>query len=78
MTSDKVPGGQPARLAVDAATRRRGRMGLAVPWENIPWWGIIILIVGVIVGYSVFTSTRYLDALYFIFDLPASKVPSNR
>jgi ABC-type amino acid transport system permease subunit len=73
MTSDKVPGGQPASAAVDASARRRGRMGLTIGWENIPWWGIIILIVGVIVGYSVFTSTRYLDALYFIFDLPWNK-----
>jgi len=48
-------------------------MGLAVPWESIPWWGIIVLIVGVIVGYSVLTSTRYLDAFYFIFDLPWNK-----
>lgn len=70
MASDKVPGSQTASLSLDTAARRRGRVGLAVPWENIPWWGIIILIVGVIVGYSVLTSTRYLDALYFIFDLP--------
>ncbi len=73
MTSDKVPGSGPASIALDTAARRRGRMGMAVPWENIPWWGIIILIVGVIVGYSVLTSTRYLDALYFIFDLPWNK-----
>jgi polar amino acid transport system permease protein len=73
MASDKVPGSQMASPTLDTAARRRGRMGLAVPWENIPWWGIIILIVGVIVGYSVLTSTRYLDALYFIFDLPWNK-----
>jgi polar amino acid transport system permease protein len=73
MASDKVPGSQTAGLSLDTAARRRGRVGLAVPWENIPWWGIIILIVGVIVGYSVLTSTRYLDALYFIFDLPWNK-----
>jgi polar amino acid transport system permease protein len=48
-------------------------MGMAIPWENIPWWGIIILIVGVIVGYSVLTNSYYLDALYFIFDLPWNK-----
>lgn len=71
--TDKVPGSQPASLALDAAARRRGRIGLAVPWEYIPWWGVIILIVGVILGYSVLTSTRYLDALYFIFDLPWNK-----
>lgn len=48
-------------------------MGMTIPWENIPWWGIIILIVGVIVGYSVLTNSYYLDALYFIFDLPWNK-----
>jgi ABC-type amino acid transport system permease subunit len=73
MASDKVPGSQPASLAVDATARRRGRMGLTVPWENIPWWGVIILLVSVVLGYSVLTSTRYLDALYFIFDLPWNK-----
>jgi ABC-type amino acid transport system permease subunit len=46
---------------------------MAIPWESIPWWGIIILIVGVIVGYSVLTNSYYLDALYFIFDLPWNK-----
>jgi ABC-type amino acid transport system permease subunit len=73
MSSDKVPGAQPASLSADTAARRRGRMGLAVPWENIPWWGLIILIVGVIVGYSVLTSTQYIDAIYFLFDLPWNK-----
>jgi len=73
MASDKVPGSQPTSLTPDSAARRRGRMGMAIPWENIPWWGIIILIVGVIVGYSVLTNSYYLDALYFIFDLPWNK-----
>ena len=73
MPSDKVPGSQPSSLTADAAARRRGRMGMAIPWESIPWWGIIILIVGVIVGYSVLTNSYYLDALYFIFDLPWNK-----
>jgi ABC-type amino acid transport system permease subunit len=78
MTSEQRPEPGPALPAADVAIRRRGRMGLAVPWENLPWWGIIILIVGVIVGYSVFTSTRYLDALSFIFDLPWNKEVLNR
>jgi ABC-type amino acid transport system permease subunit len=78
MASEEKPGLGPARPVADVAIRRRGRMGLAVPWENLPWWGIIILIVGVIVGYSVFTSTRYLDALSFIFDLPWNKEVLNR
>jgi ABC-type amino acid transport system permease subunit len=46
---------------------------MAIPWESIPWWMVIILIVGVIVGYSVLTNSYYLDALYFIFDLPWNK-----
>jgi ABC-type amino acid transport system permease subunit len=53
--------------------RKHGRTGLVIPWERIPWWGIIILIVGVIVGFSVFSNTRYIDAIYFIFDLPWNK-----
>lgn len=67
-----TPGPQTS-LQTDAKTRRRGRMGLAPSWEHLPWWGIIILIVGVIVGFSVFTSARYQDALSFIFDLPWHK-----
>ncbi len=73
MTSDKVPGSHPTSISADVSARRRGRMGVAIPWENIPWWGIIILLVGVLVSYSVFTSARYMDALYFIFDLPWNK-----
>lgn len=63
---DTNPGGPP----IDATARKRGRMGLVIPWESIPWWGIIILVVGVIAGFSVLTSVRYIDALYFILDLP--------
>ena len=57
-------------LTPDVRARHRGRMGMAIPWENIPWWAIIILIVGVIVGFSIFTNAYYRDALYFIFDFP--------
>lgn len=69
MTDNKL-GAQPPDPSSDAAARHRGRMGLAISWETIPWWAIIILIVGIIVSYSVLTNTRYLDAIYFIFDLP--------
>ena len=70
MASDNASGSPPNRDLVDVSARRRGRMGLTITWENIPWWGIIILLVGVFVGYSALTSTRYVDALRFIFDLP--------
>jgi len=72
--TDKVPGAQSAGdLALDTDVRHRGRMGLSISWETIPWWGIIILIVGVIVTFSVVTNSRYIDAIYFIFDLPWNK-----
>jgi polar amino acid transport system permease protein len=69
MESEDVSGS----LTPDLQARRRGRTGLAIPWENIPWWGIIVITVGVIAGFSALTNTRYIDALYFIFDLPWNK-----
>ncbi|NOZ50108.1 MAG: amino acid ABC transporter permease [Chloroflexi bacterium] len=75
--SDKIPPPQPSTpspsLIPDERARHRGRTGLAISWEHIPWWGIIVLIVGVFVAFSVFTSVRYQDALSFIFDLPWHK-----
>ena len=67
MTPDKEPS---ASLSASEDARHRGRMGLALSWEHVPWWGLIIMIVGVIVAYSVLTSSRYIDAIYFLFDLP--------
>ena len=63
----------PPGLGPDMVARRRGRTGLAIPWESIPWWGIIVITVGVIAGFSALTNTRYIDALYFLFDLPWNK-----
>jgi polar amino acid transport system permease protein len=40
---------------------------------GVPWWIVIIGIVGLVVVYSVVTDIRYLDAVYFIFDLPWNK-----
>lgn len=37
---------------------------------GVPWWIIIIAIVGVVVAFSIFTNIYYLDAMYFILDLP--------
>ena len=37
---------------------------------DVPWWIIIIAIVGLFVGFSVLTNIRYRDAIYFILDLP--------
>ncbi len=73
MSVSKSPGPEPQNLIPDDKARKHGRMGLTPSWDNIPWWGIIILIVGVIVGYSALTNSYYQDALYFIFDLPWNK-----
>jgi ABC-type amino acid transport system permease subunit len=73
MASEKILRVQQVGLAVSGVTRRRGRIGLTISWENIPWWGLIILLVGVIAGYSALTSTRYRDALSFMLDLPWNK-----
>jgi len=73
MSVPQSPGPEPQNLLPDEKARKHGRMGLTPSWDNIPWWGIIILIVGVIVGYSALTNHYYQDALYFIFDLPWNK-----
>jgi polar amino acid transport system permease protein len=40
---------------------------------GIPWWIIIIAIVGLLVVYSVLTDIQYMDAIAFLFDLPWNK-----
>lgn len=40
---------------------------------DIPWWGVIVAIVGVVVAYAVLTDARYLDAIGFLLDLPWNK-----
>ena len=49
------------------------RPGLIGPLLNLPWWAVIVLIVGVFISFSVFTNVKYIDALTFILDLPWHK-----
>lgn len=65
-------------LSPDEQARQRGRIGLMIPWDSIPWWGVIIMIIGVIVGFSTLTDARYLDAISFIFDLPWNREAISR
>lgn len=44
-----------------------------VPWGDIPWWAVIVLIVGVLISYSMLTNVKYMDALTFILDMPWHK-----
>jgi len=41
--------------------------------RNVPWWGVIVAVVGLVIAYSVLADVRYLDAIYFVFDLPWHK-----
>jgi ABC-type amino acid transport system permease subunit len=49
------------------------RPGLIGPLMNFPWWAVVILIVGVLIGFTVLTDVKYIDALTFILDLPWTK-----
>ncbi|MFP3854207.1 MAG: amino acid ABC transporter permease [Anaerolineales bacterium] len=69
---------QPEPLQIGGKASQRGRLGLMIPWQNVPWWGVIILIVGVIVAYSTLTDSRYIDAITFIFDLPWNRESVSR
>jgi len=39
---------------------------LPIPWESIPWWAVILGIVGITVGWSVLTSETYLNVIQFV------------
>ena len=51
----------------------QNRPGLIIPWREMPWWAVIIIIVGILVGYSMLSNVKYIDALTFILDLPWHK-----
>ena len=52
------------------ATRKASTEALFTLLKRAPWWLVIIAVVGLVVSFSVLTSARYLDAIYFLFDLP--------
>jgi len=52
-------------MTAEAEKLRRGR-ALPIPWERIPWWAVILGIVGVTVGWSVLTSETYLKVVRFV------------
>ncbi len=57
-------------LSPDESARHRGRLGLAIPWEHMPWWVIITAIIAVLVFFSIVNNDYYRNAFYFIFDFP--------
>ncbi len=57
-------------LEMPATTRKAATEKVYATLRGLPWWAVIIAIVGVVVAFSVLTDIRYQDAMYFIFDLP--------
>ncbi len=45
---------------------KRSAKILPIPWEDAPWWAIILAIVGLSVGWSVLTSEEYIKAIKFV------------
>jgi polar amino acid transport system permease protein len=41
---------------------------LLIPWGRVPWWVVIITVLGVLVGYSVLTSEAYRKVFSFVMD----------
>jgi polar amino acid transport system permease protein len=37
-----------------------------VPWERVPWWAIIIIALGIFVGYAILTSEAYREVISFV------------
>lgn len=56
--------GQPKRASTEAIFAFLAR---------VPWWIVIVALVGLVVAYSVLTDVRYMDAVYFLFDFPWDK-----
>ena len=52
-------------MTSEVGKSRRSR-ALLVPWERVPWWVIIVAILGVVTGYSVLTSETYLKVISFV------------
>ena len=54
-------------MTADAHKVQRGRL-LPIAWDRVPWWAVILLIIGVTVGWSVLTSEAYLKVFRFILE----------
>ncbi len=52
-------------MTAEVQKARRGR-ALPIPWERIPWWLVILAIVGITVGWSVLTSEAYTKVIKFV------------
>jgi polar amino acid transport system permease protein len=61
-------------MPTDQTGTKRASTEAVFAWlRTVPWWGVIIAVVGLVVAWSVLTDIRYRDAIYFILDLPWDK-----
>jgi polar amino acid transport system permease protein len=60
-------------MSAQFKTKRASTDGLFRLLRSVPWWIVIVAIVGLLVAYSVLTDVRYLDAIFFLFDFPWDK-----
>lgn len=67
--SEKLTG----KEAPESTLSPLGQKDQGIPWGDIPWWAVIVLIVGVLISYSMLTNAKYIDALTFILDMPWHK-----
>ncbi|MGD8753821.1 MAG: amino acid ABC transporter permease [Anaerolineales bacterium] len=54
-------------MSVDTREATKGRL-IPFSWERVPWWAIILGIVGITVGWAVLTSEAYLNVIRFVTD----------
>ena len=61
-------------MSTQQVSPRRAATAALFGWlSDVPWWAVIVAIIGLVVAFSVLTDVRYLDAIYFLFDLPWNK-----
>ncbi len=61
-------------MSTQQVSPRRAVTAALFDWlGDVPWWVVIVAIIGLVVAFSVLTDIRYLDAIYFLFDLPWNK-----
>lgn len=54
-------------MTTEAQKVKQGRLlPVGIPWEKVPWWVLVLAIVGVTVGWSVLTSETYLRVIRFV------------
>lgn len=54
-------------MTIEAKKAPHGRLlPIPIPWGRVPWWAVILGIVGITVGWSVLTSEVYLRVIHFV------------